>query len=259
MTIAAAEGGVRIAYELAGQGPPLLLVQGLGYSRWGWGPIVEPLAADFRVLSYDNRGVGESDVPPGPYTVAELAADAIAVLDDAGIERPHVVGASLGGMIAQELAISYPERVDRLVLACTTPGGTDAYPMPEVTIRLFTEAASLSPQEALRRFVVNALAEDGPLADELYERRLADPPDQSGWRAQAAAGMAFDRLDRLGEIKAPTLVLHGTADKVVDHRNARLLAERIPDSRVQLIPGTGHMLFWEQPDWFVQAVSEFLR
>ena len=121
-------------------------IQGLGYARWGWEPVARAARAHFDVVLFDNRGIGESDVPPGPYTAAELAEDALAVLDEAGVERAHVVGTSLGGMVAQELALARPERVDRLVLACTTPGGARAYPMPERTVRLIAEAPRCRPR-----------------------------------------------------------------------------------------------------------------
>jgi len=114
---------VRIAWERHGSGPPLLLIQGLGYARWGWEPVVDGLARSFELLLFDNRGIGESDAPPGPYTVVELADDAAQVLDEAGVERAHVLGTSLGGMVAQELALGRPQRVEKLVLVCTTPGG----------------------------------------------------------------------------------------------------------------------------------------
>ncbi len=182
------------------------------------------------------------------------------MLDEAGVERAHVVGTSLGGMVAQELALARPERVDRLVLACTTPGGAGAFPLPQRTLALIAEAPSLAPEVALRRFVENALADDAPeeLVDRIYAHRLASPPDPAGWQAQAAAGASFDALDRIGDIGAPTLILHGTADGVVDSRNAALLAERIPDARVRLFEGRGHLFFWEEPDGFVEAVEEFL-
>jgi 3-oxoadipate enol-lactonase len=250
--------GVRIAYESFGEGPPLLLVQGIGYARWSWDPVAPALAERFRVLSFDNRGIGESDVPPPPYTSRQLADDGVAVLDAEGIERAHVVGASLGGMAAQELAAAFPERVDRLVLACTTPGGAGAVPMPAQSVALMQEAAMLAPEVAMRRFVENALAPsaDASLVDDLYERRVANPPDPIGWQGQAAAGMGFDG-SRL-EIAAPTLILHGTEDAVVDPGNAALLAERIPGSRVELFSGCGHLFFWEQPGRFVDTVAEFL-
>jgi 3-oxoadipate enol-lactonase len=251
---------VRIAWERRGDGPPLLLIHGLGYARWGWEPVAGPLAEDFSLLLFDNRGIGESDAPPGPYTVAELAGDALGVLDAAGVERAHVLGTSLGGMVAQELALAAPERVDRLVLACTTPGGPTAAPMPERTVQLFAEGPTMPPEVALRRFVENALAAgaDGSIVDRIMEHRLAIAQPFPAWQAQAAAGTMFDAASRIGAIQAPTLVLHGTDDFVVDPANAELLAALIPGARVELFPGTGHLFFWEQPERFVRVVKEFL-
>jgi pimeloyl-ACP methyl ester carboxylesterase len=256
----AANGGVRIAYEVRGSGEPLLLMQGLGYGRWGWEPVVGGFADEFRVLFYDNRGIGESDVPPGPYTARQLAEDAVAVLDAEGVERADVVGASLGGMAAQELAIGFPDRVSRLVLVCTTPGGLTSHPMPRQTVELMLSAPTLPPETALRRFVENALAPgaSAELVERILALRLANPFDPEGWQAQAAAGAAFDALDRLSRIEAPTLVVTGTEDVVVDPRNSELLAATIPTARLERVPG-GHLFFWEDPDRFVTLVKEFLR
>lgn len=251
------ETEVGIAYEATGSGPPLLLVQGLGYARWGWEPIVRPLAASYRVITFDNRGIGDSDAPPGPYDTAAMAADAVRVLDALGVRRAHVMGASLGGMIAQMVALDHPDRVDRLVLACTTPGGADAHPLPEATLALIRAAAGLPPEEAVRRFTANALATTGPL-DDLVARRLARPQDPVAWQAQSAASLGHDIGARLGEIRAPTLVLHGTADRVVDPRNAALLAARLPDARLEWLPGLGHLFFWEDPARTVALVRAFL-
>jgi 3-oxoadipate enol-lactonase len=251
---------VRIAWERRGAGDPVVLVHGLGYARWGWEPVTDALAERFETVLLDNRGIGESDAPPGPYTAAEMAADVVRVLDEAGLDRASVVGTSLGGMIAQELALTWPERVEKLVLVCTTPGGPSAAPMPAVTVRLIAEAPTLEPLAALRRFVENALAPDPP--DELVERilahRLATAQPVASWAAQAAAGASFDAWDRLPRLDIPTLVVHGTADVVVDPANADLLAERIPGAVVERFEGCGHLLFWEQPERFVHVVGEFL-
>ncbi|NUT54398.1 MAG: alpha/beta fold hydrolase [Thermoleophilia bacterium] len=245
---------MRIAWERRGAGEPLLLIHGLGYARWGWEPVLEQLARSFGVILFDNRGIGESDAPPGPYTVPELAADALQVLDEAGVERAHVLGTSLGGMVAQELALASPQRVDRLVLACTTPGGPESFPMPERTVQLMTGGATL------RQFVENALADgaEPELVERILRHREATAQPFEAWAAQAAAGAGFDALDRVAEIAAPTLILHGTEDAVVDSRNTALLALRIPDARVELFPGGGHLFFWEQPDRFAAVVTEFL-
>ena len=250
---------MKIAWEERGDGPPLLLIQGLGYGRRSWEPLVPGLAERYRVLWFDNRGIGDSDKPEGPYTARLMADDARQVLDEAGVDRAHVLGASLGGMIAQELAAGTPERVDKLVLCCTTPGGAATVPMPEVTVKLFAEAATLAPEVALRRFVVNALGGDPSeeLVERLYQLRLANPPDPAGWQAQAAAGLGFDGVE--ATIGAPTLVLTGTEDNVVDQRNADVVAARIPGASVERLPGTGHLFFWEQPDACVRIISEFLQ
>ena len=246
---------MRLAWERRGEGRPVLLIQGLGYGRWGWEPVADLLARELEVLLYDNRGIGESDAPPGPYTVEQLAADARQVLDEAGIERAHVLGTSLGGMVAQELALAAPGRVDRLVLVCTTAGGPESFPMPEQTVKLMTGGATL------RQFVENALAPDPDeaIAERILAHRERTAQPLEAWTAQAAAGATFDALHRIEAIAAPTLVLHGTEDAVVDPRNADLLAERIAEARVELFPGGGHLFFWEQPERFAEVVTEFLR
>jgi len=251
---------VRIAWERRGKGFPLVLVQGLGYARWGWEPVVDLLAERYDVILFDNRGIGESEAPPGPYSAAEMAADTLRVMDEAGVERAHVLGTSLGGMIAQELALAAPERVEKLVLVCTTPGGPAAAPMPEQTVQLMAQAPTFEPLVALRRFVENALAPDPPegIVERILAHRVQTAQPVSAWLSQAAAGAAFDAWDRLPELGIPTLVAHGTADVVVDPANADLLAERIPDARMELFSGCGHLLFWEQPDRFATVVGEFL-
>lgn len=251
---------MRLAWHARGSGAPLLLIQGLGYTRHGWGALPRLLAAHHRVLVYDNRGIGESDIPEGPYTVPELAADAVAVLDEAGLGRVDVLGASLGGMVAQELARTHPERVGRLVLVCTTGGGTGSFPMPERTVALMGAASALDPEVAMRRFVENALGPDAPagLADEIFAHRVAHPPDPIGWQAQAAAAVGWDGLEAAAGIRARTLVVTGTEDNVVDARNSALLAERIPGARLEHVEGAGHLVFWERADEVAALVEGFL-
>lgn len=255
---------IALAYEThTAAGPDaswLVLVHGLGYARWGWEPVLDGLASAFRILTFDNRGIGESSVPPGPYSTPVMAEDLLAVMDEAGVDRPHVVATSLGGMVAQELAIAQPERVDRLVLVCTTPGGEVAHPFPEPTQRLLAEMPQMEPRAGLERAVRNALGEDPPkeLVQTILAHRLAAPPDPAGWQAQAAAGATHDAAGRLERIDAPTLIVHGTADVVVDPRNADLLAERIPEAEVVRFEGAGHLLFWEEPERFVSLVDGFL-
>lgn len=242
----------------------MLFVHGLAYDRLGWGPLPDLLAADFRVLLVDNRGVGESDAPPGPYTVVELAADAIAVLGHAGVARAHALGVSLGGFIAQEIALSYPERVDRLVLFSTSPGGPNQYPMPAEGRDAFRRFPGLEREAGLRLMVENSLGaravRDRPeLVDEVHSYRLERAPSVEVWEAQFHASRTFDSFDRLGKIRAPTLVLHGGGDTVIDCRNGELLADRIPDARLHHVPDRGHLLVWEEAELLAPVVRDFLR
>jgi pimeloyl-ACP methyl ester carboxylesterase len=260
-------GGVRIAYELRGtwhRGRPwLVLIQGMGLDRHGWGRIPGKLRRRFRLVLVDNRGCGRSDRAGRSFTVADMAGDVVAVLDAAGIGRAHVLGASLGGMVAQELAIRHPDRVDALVLVCTAPGWPFAYPMPAPSVRLLVATARMPAEAARRRHTENALSaravrERPDLVDRLLERQGSRPAGRGTLSAQAAAGARYAGRLRQSRIRARTLVLHGDADTVVDPRNGRLLAARIPGAQLRIFPGLGHLLFWEDPDGFAAAVASFL-
>ena len=259
--------GLRVAYEVRGglrRGRPwLVLVQGLGFDRSGWDPVVPGLLRHFRLLLIDNRGSGRSDLPSGRVEVQDMSSDVVAVLDTAGIGRAHLAGASLGGMIAQEVAVEHPGRVDRLVLACTTPGWPYAYPMPAASARLMAASRTLPREVALVRHVENALGAETvrrrpELVRQLVAHQRARPSDPEAWAALVAAGARYTGRLRQRDIRAPTLVLHGDADRVVDPRNGELLARRIPRSRLVMLPGLGHLFFWEDPDAFVGAVTRFL-
>jgi 3-oxoadipate enol-lactonase len=259
----ASSGDVRIAYEVRGEGEPLVLVHGLAYDRAGWGRVPDLLAERFRVVLIDNRGVGESDAPPGPYAVPQLAADVVAVLDDAGIQRTDLFGVSLGGYIAQELALSRPERVRKLVLCSTAPGGSRSHPMPQRSMDVFARFPTMAREEGLRLFVENSLGDRGvrdlpELADEIYAYRLEHAPSVEAWQAQASAGATYDAYDRVAAIAAPTLVLQGGEDNVVDPRNAALLGELIPNARVEVIADRGHLMVWEDSERVAKLVTEFL-
>jgi pimeloyl-ACP methyl ester carboxylesterase len=240
-----------------------VLVQGLGFDRSGWKPVLRSLARRFRLVLVDNRGSGRSDLPTDSLTVRDMARDVVAVMDAAGLARAHVLGVSLGGMVVQELAIDNPDRVDRLVLCCTTPGWPFAYPMPAPSARLMAAGRGLSQDVALRRHVENALSPQTVvnrpgLVKRIIAHERARPYDRGAWAAQAAAGARYSGRLRQALIRAPTLILHGDADVVVDPRNAKLLAERIPDSHLVMLPDLGHLFFWEDPGAFVREVTAFL-
>ena len=254
---------VAIAYDVRGQGPPLVLIQGLGVGRWGWEPVVDRLARQFRVIAIDNRGIGASDAPVGSYSTRAMAADVVAVLDDAGVASASVVGTSLGGMVAQELALAHPERVDRLVLVATIPGGRLTAPMPLKTAYLLTWAPLMRSEQRLRGFVEHSLGPETLRRRPKVVRRLmalkrAHPQSEHAWRAQATAGVLFDPLGRQRRITQPTLVLQGTADQVVNPVNAQLLADLIPGARLHYIEGAGHLIAWDEPRRFTRLVAGFL-
>ena len=260
--------GLRIAYEKRGtlhfRRQWLILVQGLGFDRSGWGPVTRRLRRRFRLLLVDNRGTGRSAAPADSLSVADLSNDVVRVLDAAGVRRAHVVGTSLGGMVAQELAIEHPERVDRLVLACTTPGWPYAYAMPASSVQLMAVTGQLEREVALRRHVENALSARTvrtrpELVKRLIKHQRKRPSDPAAWAAMAAAGARYSGGTRQTRIQAPTLVLHGAADRVVDPRNSELLAHRIPGSQLKIFPDLGHLFFWEDPAGFAHVVTSFLR
>jgi 3-oxoadipate enol-lactonase len=261
----AASGGLRIAYELHGSAftarPTLLLIQGLGFDSSGWGAAIGHLRRRFRLVLVDNRGIGRSAA--GSVSVPAMVGDMLAVLDDIGIGAVHVLGASLGGMIAQDLAIRHPERVDKLVLACTTPGWPFAYPMPPAAVRLIAASRRLPPDVAARRHVEHALSaitlEQRPeLVERILARHRSAADDPAIRRGQVAAGASYVGGLRQRGIRARTLIVHGEADRVVDPRNARLLAARIPGARLVTFPGLGHLFFWEDPAGFAAVVTSFL-
>ncbi|HEY4412380.1 MAG TPA: alpha/beta hydrolase [Gaiellaceae bacterium] len=242
----------------------MLFIHGLAYDRRGWGPLPRLLADDFHVVLVDNRGVGDSDVPEGPYTMEQLVEDAVAVLDAAGIESAHIFGVSLGGFIAQEIALTYPERVRKLVLCATSPGGVNAFPMPERGVDAFTRFPSMDREAGLRLMVENSLGdhavrERSELVDEVYAYRLGRAPSVEAWQAQFAASRGHDAYERLPAISAPTLVIHALADTVIDARNGELLAERIPGARLELLPDRGHLVMWQEGERLAPVVRDFLR
>jgi pimeloyl-ACP methyl ester carboxylesterase len=259
----ARNGPVGLAYDVRGRGSPLVLIQGVGVGRWGWEPVADRLARRFQVITIDNRGIGASDTPPGHYSTRAMANDVLAVLDDADIQQASLVGTSLGGMIAQELALAHPERVDRLVLVATIPGGPRSRPMPLGTTYLFAWAPFMTGQAKLQQFLHTTLGPETlrrrpKVARRLAARKHAHPQSQHAWRAQTEAGMLFNPLGRQRRITQPTLVVQGTADQVVAPGNAEVLAGLVPDARLQRFDGAGHLLSWEQPKRFVRVVTDFL-
>lgn len=254
--------GFRMYFEKHGSGFPLLLVNGLGSDTVEWLCQIPDLSGSFQVIAFDNRGAGESEVPPPPYTTAQMADDAAALLSHLAVERAHVLGVSFGGMIAQEIALRHPGSVERLVLGCTAPGGEGAVrPAPEV-LAAFVRTASGDPEEEVRRTIPFLYTEryrrEHPEEIEAFvRRRLRKPASPEGQAAQLAAAVGHSAWDRLGRIRAPTLVITGEEDRVVPPVNSRRIAERIPGAVLVVLPGAPHRLFAEMAEAFNREVLSF--
>jgi pimeloyl-ACP methyl ester carboxylesterase len=256
--------GAEVYYEVRGEGPPLLLVEGLGYGLWMWRGQSPALARRFRLIVFDNRGVGRSSPLPGPYSVPDFARDALAVLDAERIDRAAVLGASMGGFIAQSLAAQAPDRVAALVLACTSPGGPDAKPMP---VETWTEVTRKVPDESepdrLRRTMQTALTPGFPTdhraeLDAVLADRLASPTDPTQWMYQALSVREFDARESDARLTIPVLVTTGTEDRVVPWTNSLLLYKTIPRASLALFRGQNHLHLLERPTEFNAIVEEFL-
>lgn len=259
--------GIDIYYEITGEGPPLLLIAGLGYGTWMWREMTPGLAAHCQVLAFDNRGAGRTDKPDGPYDVHMLAADAAGLLDELGIARAHVMGHSMGGFVAQELALSRPDRVDKLILSATNFGGPNHIPVTPEAMAVLTDRSG-DPVELVKRGIEVAcapgFAEAHPDAvEELIAYRLSNPVPPAQYQAQLAVGLGLLDADacfeqRLKALDAPTLILFGEHDRVVPPGNAELLAREIPHSVVEILPAAGHLFPIEVPGEAVRAVLAFL-
>jgi 3-oxoadipate enol-lactonase len=262
MAQAQAADGTRLYYERTGAGAPVLLVMGLGMNATGWWRTIPVLADRLEVVAFDNRGSGRSDVPEGPYDAELMAEDAIAVLDDAGIERAHVYGISLGGMIAQTIALRHPERVDRLVLGATTAGGPEHVRSGDDVLRLVAAREGLTAELAVWASVPINYArrtreQQGQRIAEDIARRLRYPITGRGYGGQLAVAMSFDVAGAVGALSAPTLVLHGDEDVLVRPENGQRLAELIPGATLRMLPGAAHLYPTDEPG-ADREVLEFL-
>lgn len=257
-------GTLTLYYETHGQGPNLALIEGIGYHTWMWYRQLPDLAAHFRVLIYDNRGVGRSDMPQGPYSHAQNAADLAGLLDALDIQKTHVLGVSMGGFIAQEFALAYPERVDKLVLVATGFGGPRMVPVTAEALHALAPHPELSVEERIRHAMPVAFANSAwpeqhrDEFEQIVAWRLTYPQPAHAARAQASAALTFNVDERLHDLRVPTLVIAGACDRVVPPANARLLADAIPGARLSLIEDAGHLVNIEQSQRFNQEVMEFL-
>ena len=252
---------MKLYREEDGDGHPLLLITGLGYAIWSWQRQIPVWSQSFRVIAVENRGTGRSPKPPGPYSIEAMADDAAEALDG---RRAHVAGFSMGGYIAQTLALRHPQLVEKLVLVCTGTGGPDYLPTPAETIATWEAYADRSPPAFARASMPLSFApgwtdEHPEEFEQLLADRLEYPTPPECWRAQYDACWRFvEQVLPVDEIVAPTLVVHGDADRIVPYENGVALARRIPSSTLVEFPGAGHLLFLECAPRFNATVAEFL-
>ena len=253
--------GTRIYWEEHGSGEPILLIMGLGYTLDMWHRTTPVLSRHYRTILFDNRGVGRSDCPPGPYSIPAMAGDAAAVLNGAGCDRAHVFGVSMGGMIAQEFAMAWPERVISLILGCTAAGGPEALRAEPRVMSALNARAVLTPEEGIRAMIQYIYDDATPQQriEEDLEIRRRTYPKTTSYLAQIAGIVAFESYSRLPGLEVPTLVIHGQNDRLVPAGNGELIAGRIPGARLVLLKNASHIFITDQEQEAHKAIIDFLR
>ena len=250
-------GDININYSIQGTGEPIVMIMGFGSAMEGWHFQIPFFSKYYRVVTLDNRGVGGSDKPMGPFTTRMMADDVIRLMDYLEIGKAHIVGASMGGMIAQEISINYPERVNKLVLACT-------YAKRGETFRNISDGGKLSGSPAERMTSIIDLAFNKPLYRFVFGflARLTSifqrSPDSAGIEGQSVAVMSHDALERLSSIITETLVIVGTRDRLIDPAASEVIAGIIPNAKLVKIEGGSHTIMVENKDEFNDEVLKFL-
>ena len=255
------DGRTQLYWESTGTGDPVLLIHGLGLSGGAWWRTVDTLAPAMRVITFDHRGIGQSESLAYAYTTEAMADDAVTILDALDIGRVHVYGFSLGGMVAQQVGLRHPKRVQSLVLGGTHSGGRrTTFPEPDV-MAFFGRRAKMPSEEAAwasvpynygprtRAEQVDRIAED-------IERRLHNPFNEQAYQAQLVAASLHNCYGRLERIRAPTLVVHGAQDRVIPIANAYMSAARVPGAQLKILEHAGHLYPTEEPA-VDEAIGDF--
>lgn len=259
------DGERKLYYEISGAGKPLLFISGLSGGSWSWyrqRPFFEKF---YQVITFDNRGAGKSFMPPGPYTMEQMAEDAKAILDHLNIEKAFVVGISMGGMIAQQLAAMYPNRVSAMVLGCTHCGKSRRIAADRTVLDKLASQEGLTPEEIVEKnipllFGEKCRNEHPEIIDEYRKNTLSAPIQPfEAFQAQLAAINKFDACPLLHHIQCPVLIITGKDDILVPPQNSNILAELIPQAQLVELEGTGHLIHLEASDVFNKMVLEFFR
>ncbi len=255
---------IHMYYEIHGEGFPLVLIMGLKRNTAWWYRQIPELSQHFKVIAFDNRGAGRTDMPEMAYSIGMFADDTAGLLDALKIPKAHVLGISMGGYIAQELAIRRPDLVQGLVLGCTSCGGGKAVLMSEETKAAYIANQGLTLEQILQKdmhiYFSSAFIANRPERIEAFIRICLEnvqPPE--AFQRQFDACLGHDTVDRLGDIKAPTAIMAGDDDKLVPTENSRILKELMPKAKLQLYPGKRHCFFMEESKEFNEAVVKFFN
>jgi pimeloyl-ACP methyl ester carboxylesterase len=255
---------IEIAYNIDGSGEPVVLIGGFTAVKESWELQVAGLAKHFRVITFDNRGVGETTVPTGPFSIADMAADTAGMMDALGIDSAHFFGVSMGGLIAQVLALDYPERVKKAALGCTTHGGRHAVQPEREVMGILAKASdpTIPVEESVRlRMPVilpeRFIREEPERVEEIVQLSIRYWPTPEGAAGQLGALSVFNVKRRLGEIRCPVLAITGSEDRMMPPENSRLLAEGIAGAEHYVVEGAGHSFFLEKPDEVNRVLIDF--
>jgi pimeloyl-ACP methyl ester carboxylesterase len=255
-------GQIELSYDRSGNGPPLLLIMGMSGTKHHWGErVLGELRRDFETIVYDHRDAGDSTRTGAPFTIADLAEDAAGLLQALQIDSAHVLGISMGGMIAQELALGHPDRVRALTLGCTYCGGPGSSLASEATVARIAEAMHSGDRERAVRTSWEVNVSPGFAAEQAEWERFHATGMRYGLAVtvimeQMKAIAGHDTSARLGGLQAPTLVVHGTADELIPVQNGRMIADLIPAAKLEIFEGVGHMFFLERPERTAELVRE---
>jgi pimeloyl-ACP methyl ester carboxylesterase len=257
---------MRLWFEKRGNGPPLLLIPGFSAGSWMWWRNMEELEKTFTVITFDPRGIGNSFLAlesESPLRMEDFVSDVALVLDDAGYDSVNMIGVSFGGMVALTAAMTYPDRINKLILVSTTAGGTrHVRPNQPVMENLKTDGG-LDPRESILRFLKPSFSdsvwkESFKLVEEVCDRRLSCRVSERTYSAQLMTALTCDLNEGLSGIRNETLVLTGDSDGVVPMENSTNLVYELPDARLEIINGGSHMFFIEEPETFNSSVSKFI-
>jgi pimeloyl-ACP methyl ester carboxylesterase len=252
-------------YEIHGKGFPLVMIMGLTANKDWWPQeVIEQFSKHFKTLIFDNRGAGRTDASKIDYSIKMFADDTIGLMDSLEIEEAHILGVSMGGMIAQELALNYPDRVKKLVLCSTTPGGPKAVPTPPETIKVMMELQNLTDEQVARRtipilFPKDFIENNPEVIERSINHMLIAPITQDANARQVKACLEFNAYDRLPQINRPTLVMAGKEDVLLPYQNDEMIAKRIPRAKLILYDNAGHGMITQVAEDFAEKVIEFLE